>query len=361
MSQRQTQNITKIFFSLIITISLFLMLPQMTGAAINKQINYQGKLTDTANVAIPNGNYDMRFYIYDALTVGNLLWTGTHTTANSNPVAVTGGIFSVLLGSGTGNTLDLDFDTDSYYLEVEIYNSGTTTWETFDPRKRIGAVPQAYNANNVNGDGIIRLTGAPTGTTIPDASVYINPASAAGGSYLLGLSVGGNNKFSVKEDGTVSATGPMLVGDSNADYLSVYGGNASGDIRSVSGALTLTPNAGSNLNINLSTTGDFAVNTDQLYVDTSLGNVGIGTGTPGQKLSVNGSFGILENDLTTSIFYTIFQGGDQGSDITYTLPIDYPDENGYVLKATTDGTLSWEYGSRWASVGSISYLLNTTD
>ena len=52
------------------------------------------------------------------------------------------------------------------------------------------------------------------------------------------------------------------------------------------GALTITPAAGSNLNVNLSTTGDFAVNTNQLYVDTSATNVGIGVTNPAQKLEI---------------------------------------------------------------------------
>ena len=51
-------------------------------------------------------------------------------------------------------------------------------------------------------------------------------------------------------------------------------------IITAAGALTITPAAGSNLNVALSTTGDFAVNTSMLYVDTSLGNVGIGTTAP---------------------------------------------------------------------------------
>ena len=54
------------------------------------------------------------------------------------------------------------------------------------------------------------------------------------------------------------------------------------------GALTITPTAGQNVNVSLSTTGDFAVNTNQLYVDTSLGYVGIGTITPAKKLNVVG-------------------------------------------------------------------------
>lgn len=52
------------------------------------------------------------------------------------------------------------------------------------------------------------------------------------------------------------------------------------------GALTVTPAAGSNLNVALSTTGDFIVNTDDLYVDTSTGFVGIGTVSPAYQLSI---------------------------------------------------------------------------
>jgi len=65
-------------------------------------------------------------------------------------------------------------------------------------------------------------------------------------------------------------------------------------IRSITGnALSITPIAGSNLNVTLSTTGDFAVNTNQLYVDTSTARVGIGTTIPVTPLHVIGniSFG----------------------------------------------------------------------
>jgi intein/homing endonuclease len=68
------------------------------------------------------------------------------------------------------------------------------------------------------------------------------------------------------------------------------------------------------------------------------GNVGIGTTNPQQKLSVAGSFGILEGG-TSPQYYTIFQGGDQSADIIYTLPTSTVD-NGF-LHHTTGGTLEW--------------------
>ncbi len=72
----------------------------------------------------------------------------------------------------------------------------------------------------------------------------------------------------------VFATTPTLVtpilGVATATSLSVP------SLLTASGALTITPTAGSNLNIALTTTGDFAVNTSQLYVDTSAAKVIIG-------------------------------------------------------------------------------------
>ncbi|MFZ2150170.1 MAG: hypothetical protein WAV15_03350 [Minisyncoccia bacterium] len=54
-------------------------------------------------------------------------------------------------------------------------------------------------------------------------------------------------------------------------------------------ALTITPASGSNLNVSLATTGDFAVNTDDLYVDTSTGFVGIGATVPTAHLQIDGN------------------------------------------------------------------------
>ena len=59
-------------------------------------------------------------------------------------------------------------------------------------------------------------------------------------------------------------------------------------IITASGALGITPAAGSNLNVTLGTTGDFAVNADQLYVDTSSGYVGVGTDAPSDLVSIVG-------------------------------------------------------------------------
>lgn len=76
-----------------------------------------------------------------------------------------------------------------------------------------------------------------------------------------------------------------------------------------------------------------------------------------------GSFGsikILEGGLTPTK-YTIFQGGDQSADITYTLPTALPSSSKF-LQCTTGGVLSWETvvsGGTWGSITGT--LSNQTD
>lgn len=76
------------------------------------------------------------------------------------------------------------------------------------------------------------------------------------------------------------------------------------------------------------------------YINILDANVGIGTATPNQKLSIAGTLGILETG-TNPTYYTIFQGGDQSANITYTLPINTGELN-YVLTTDGSGVLSWQ-------------------
>src|SRR5262245_24243416 len=70
---------------------------------------YQGRLESGGNVA--NGLYEMSFALYDAVTNGNLV----STPVNAAPVAVSNGLFTVLLDYETA-----PFNGSPRWLEITL-------------------------------------------------------------------------------------------------------------------------------------------------------------------------------------------------------------------------------------------------
>src|SRR5258708_2776112 len=107
----------------------------------NKQINYQGKLTTPANVAVADGSYYMTFRLYTTLTSATTtnIWEEIHQVAGDK-IQVTNGLFSVMLGSTTALT-GVNFN-QTLYLGVEIGGAGgSPSWDgEMSPRKILGTV-----------------------------------------------------------------------------------------------------------------------------------------------------------------------------------------------------------------------------
>jgi hypothetical protein len=79
-----------------------------------------------------------------------------------------------------------------------------------------------------------------------------------------------------------------------------------------------------------------------LFWDDTNNRIGIGTTTPGQKLSITGSFGIRET-AGSPLGYTIFETGNQGQvDLTYRLPISQG-STGQTLQHQSTGILKWDF------------------
>ncbi|PSO44927.1 hypothetical protein BRC21_00695, partial [Candidatus Saccharibacteria bacterium SW_7_54_9] len=127
-------------------------------------INYQGRLTDNQGQALPDGNYNMRFRIYDAETSGTQLWSTTRCyspdngttcdgTGTDQRVSVQNGTFSLKLGKVNSLPEDI-FTNPTRYLEVELPTPSTNTntsgpdWSEgpFTPRQQLNASPYAFNA-----------------------------------------------------------------------------------------------------------------------------------------------------------------------------------------------------------------------
>ncbi|MDQ3018265.1 MAG: hypothetical protein M3Q64_00105, partial [bacterium] len=125
--------------------------------------------------------------------------------------------------------------------------------------------PQASSNFNISGDGVVggTLTAATVNATsaIQLNGTNINTAGTLSNVAYLDQA----NTFSLNNTFSTSVTTPLITSAT---------------------ALALTPAAGANLNVNLSTTGDFAVNTNQLYVATSAASVGVGTTSPQATLDI---------------------------------------------------------------------------
>ena len=98
---------------------------------IPQMLSYQGKLTDTTGVPVPDGDYSVQFRLYTSPSGGSSFWNETQT------VATKGGLFSILLGSVT--PIGSMPDAGAVYLGMAVGGGAELT-----PRLGIAAAAYAY-------------------------------------------------------------------------------------------------------------------------------------------------------------------------------------------------------------------------
>jgi hypothetical protein len=242
-----------LFFTLIVTSS--------NVSAAPGKINYQGRLTDATGAAKPDGQYNMKFRIYDAASGGTLLWSETRETTNR--VTVTNGQFSVQLGAVTPIT-DSVFSANSTYFEVELPTPATATCSTascgtytegaMTPRQPVSSAAYAMQANNASTlDGIDS-----TSLARNDATNIFASNNTFNGTVTVG-SANSATKFVINDNSSVA----LFTADTSATIVKV----------GTTSAATLT-----NVRL-LTTSAEFT------------GTVRIGTATDG--VDISGANGIL--------------------------------------------------------------------
>ncbi len=134
---------------------LFSLIIPTVAFSVPDVINYQGMLTDDQGSRL-DGVYAMRFYLYDALTGGTLLWE------EEQSVVVSDGVYNVELGAVSSLTPEV-FSSDQVYLEVEIYSDSSAGWEVFSPRQHLTSTAfaikaeRAYSLQGLGPDDFIQM------------------------------------------------------------------------------------------------------------------------------------------------------------------------------------------------------------
>ena len=208
-------------------------------------------------------------------------------TDNGTSITLTTTTDSVTVGSLTTGAIVADSLTTSGLALAGglTVTSGNSLMPETDLGSDIGDSTHRFNnlwVANINSNSSQSFSGqttfsyAPTDTTITQASVLINPTTSAANGQLLGFGVGGYQRALIDADGDlVLGYNSLTSAPATAYPLDIYGHSGtrvayidtSGNLTlgtglGSTGALTITPLSGSNLNVSLATTGDFAVNTN---------------------------------------------------------------------------------------------------
>lgn len=131
------RNKTRLSLILSIVV-LLIILPIISSAQVPRTINYQSYLTGSDSNPV-NETVSITFSIYNVVSGSTSLWSQTQD------VAVSQGIYSVVLGGGlTPNPITLPFDVP-YWLGVQVGSDIEMT-----PRQPLTSVPYALNSDTAD-------------------------------------------------------------------------------------------------------------------------------------------------------------------------------------------------------------------
>jgi hypothetical protein len=259
-------------------VSSFINTPK-AAASINAQMNFQGRLLNSQGAVVPDGFYNMQFKIYqdgDGQSVGDttgspagsLKWTETYMNNAGQGIRVQNGFLSVQLGSVTPFGTNINWNSDTLWLSMNIANTNATCTPfascspdgEMTPMKRLSSTAYAMNASYLGGiasSAFLQIgQGVQTDST-STSSIFLNKTGVSGN--LMQLQAGGSNIFTISfgGDATFGANANHTLSVANAasgvagKALTIAGGAAgTGASALVGGNLVLQGGAGGGTNGN---------------------------------------------------------------------------------------------------------------
>ena len=244
--------------------------------AQSSAFTYQGKLTDAGAPA--NGNYDLRFALFDNLAGG----AQVGATQTVNTVAVSAGIFTVSLDFGANA-----FSGANRFLEIGVRTAGGGAFTVLAPRQPISSTPYA-----------IRSANATTADTAKTATNATNATTATNATQLGGVAA---NQYVVTSDSRLTDSRAPTPGSSS--YVQNTTSTQASSNFNVSGNGTANIfNATTQFNIGGQRV--LSASTNNLFV-----GVGAGTNNTGGANSFVGSFA---GDSNTTGSHNSFFGRSAG-------------------------------------------------
>lgn len=133
----------RLMIILLLVVTGYVLVASDSFAAVPRVMNFQGKVTSKDGTPLNSDathTYNLTFRIYNAPTGSSAKWTEVQSN-----VAITNGIFQVLLGSVTA--LNLPFN-ENYWVSVEVNSDGEMS-----PRTKLALVGYAATAET-SADGV---------------------------------------------------------------------------------------------------------------------------------------------------------------------------------------------------------------
>jgi len=317
---------------ILVGLVLSLVFFSLAQAATYPTINYQGKLTNTSDSPVVDGDYNMRFRFCSDSDCNTVVWVPevwcngdnclgieNDDTGSDFRIPVQNGLFSVMIGQRNAG-LPRDIWDDDLYLEVAVAGTSSVVesgdWQVLLPRKRLGVVPAAFYSDFSSNSGLLNgkddsyfaalsenetisgiwnfnnILSINTNSSSPAFSI-LQAGSGAGieigdGSVTTSIFSNATSTFSY---GATFATngGAVSIGTSSSfGMLTVDGDvNITGNYL-VNGFSIALPSASNGQVLRYGDSGWEATST--LFIDSS-GKIGVGTTTPTENLSIVGTSG----------------------------------------------------------------------